>query len=341
MVLGTMKNRKRNCRVKDYTHLSMKDRCLIATFLSMKTKVAIIAERSGRHRSTIYREIKRNQQGKRYMPGLAHQLAAERHPRPNNKLETNYELNHYVFSGLKNGWSPEQISGRMKAENKDFFICHESIYRYIYSKTSLGLYKLLPKRKGKRRSRCIRNPFKNRHQLARRNISFRSEEVSTRSTLGHWEGDTIRFPMDQKTCVTTLVERKSRYVLLRKNKDKTSNTVINHIFKAIKMTPKKIFGSITLDQGSEFMSFRKIEYQTKCKVYFCDPHSPWQRGSNENMNGRLRRYLPKNFKIDKIRQSTLDKIANRVNNTPRKCLNYQTPEEVIIQHWEGYCRTAL
>ena len=327
--------------MSDYTHLNMKDRCLIATFLSMNAKVKTIAARSGRHRSTIYREINRNKQGNRYLPGIAHHMAQQRHPGPSNKLQTNTELNEYVLNGLKNGWSPEQISGRMKVDKKDFFACHESIYRYIYGNKSLGLYKLLPKRKVKRRCRSVRNPNKNRHQLARRNISHRAEEVNLRQTLGHWEGDTIRFQKDQKTCVTTLVERKSRFVCLRKNKNKKSKTIIDHIFAAIKSTPRKLWASLTLDQGSEFMSFRKVEYQTKCKVYFCDPHSPWQRGSNENMNGRLRRFLPKNFKIDRIRQQTLDRIAIQANNTPRKCLNYQTPEEVIMQHWKSYCRTAL
>jgi IS30 family transposase len=318
----------------------MKERCLIATFLSMDVKIETIAARSGRHRSTIYREIRRNKQGKRYMPGIAHQMAAERHPCPPNKLQTHIALNQYVLAGLKKGWSPEQISGRMKLEKKDFYACQESIYRYIYKNKSLGLCKLLPKRKATRRCRIARNPHKSKHQLARRNISLRSEEVNLRTTFGHWEGDTIRFPKDQKTCVTTLVERKSRYVCLHKNKNKQSNTIIDHILNTIKVMPKKMWGTLTLDQGSEFMSFRTIEYQTKCKVYFCDPHSPWQRGGNENMNGRLRRFLPKKFKIDRINQRTLDRIAIQANSTPRKCLNYQTPEEVIMQHWKAYCRTA-
>ena len=196
-------------------------------------------------------------------------------------------------------------------------------------------------KKSRRRCRAARNPIKDRNQLARRNISHRSEEINSRSTLGHWEGDTIRFPKDQKTCVTTLVERKSRYVWLRKNKDGRSETVMNHILNAIKLSPKKMWGSLTFDQGREFMSYRMVERQTKCKVFFCDPHSPWQRGSNENMNGRLRRFLPKKFKIDGINQRTLDRIAIQANNTPRKCLNYQTPEEVMTQHWKSLCRTTL
>lgn len=133
-----------------------------------------------------------------------------------------------------------------------------------------------------------------------RHITLRAPEANLRIAPGHWEGDTIRFPRDQKTCVTTLVERKSRFLFLRKNEDKKSKTVINHIFFGIKNSSKKIWRSITFDQGKEFMEFRKIERQTKCKVYFCDPRSPWQRPTNENTNGRLRRFLPKKFKIDSI-----------------------------------------
>lgn len=323
--------------MQNYTHLAMKERCLIATFLSMDAKVATIAARSGRHRSTIYREINRNTVKDRYMPGIAHELAKQRHPGPSNKLQTNKELNEYVLKGLKSGWAPEQISGRMKEQNKAFYVCAESIYRYIYRNKHLKLYKLLPNGQSKRRIRGTRKPHLNRLQIAKRNISHRSAEIDLRVTIGHWEGDTIRFPIDQKTCVTTLVERKSRYVCLRKNKDGTSKIVMDHICNSIKASPEKIWRTLTLDQGTEFMEFRNLERQTKCKIFFCDPHSPWQRGSNENMNGRLRRFLPKKFKIDRINQRTLDRIAIQVNDTPRKCLGYKTPKEVLIQH----CRTAL
>ena len=325
----------------DYTHLSMRDRCLIATFLSMEAKISTIALRSGRHRSTIYREIKRNKSGKRYMPGIAHEMAKQRHPGPSNKLQTNIELNEYVLIGLRKGWSPEQISGRMKIEKKEFYVCPESIYRYVYRNKNLGLYKLLPTRKSNRRSRSDRKQYPKKPQMTMRHIDLRTKNADLRNIIGHWEGDTIRFPRDQKTCVTTLVERKSRYVCLRKNKNKKSKTVIDHICAAIKLAPKKMWRSLALDQGNEFMNFRNIERETKCKIYFCDPHSPWQRGSNENMNGRLRRFLPKKFKIDGINQKSLDKIAIQVNNTPRKCLGYKTPEEVFKQHWKSDCRTTL
>lgn len=325
----------------DYTHLSMRDRCLLNTLLEMKLNISEIAKRMGRHRSTLYREVGRNTYYGCYMPAIADEQAKRRHPAPANKLEEHKDLNEFVVDGLLKGWSPEQISGRMKKDKKEFYACPESIYRYIYQNKNLGLYKLLPSNKAKRKTRGERNKHEQKRNIISRNICYRPEEVELRNHMGHWEGDTIRFPRSQKTCVTTLIERKSRFVCLRKNENAESKTVMNHICHAIKSTPKKLWKSLALDQGTEFMDFRTVERQTKCKVFFCDTRSPWQRGSNENMNGRLRRYLPKDYEIDKISQNDLDEIAILVNNTPRKCLGFQTPNEVISQYWKGFCRTAL
>lgn len=328
--------------MKHYTHLSMKERCLVATFLSMDTKVKVttMANRSGRHRSTIYRELKRNKPGALYMPGQAHELAKERHPHPPNKIDTEPRINKFVLDGLSKGWSPEQISGRIRQSKKDFYVCHESIYRYIYRDKKRCLYKLLPRKKPRRYFQRARGIYQ-KTQILKRNISHRPEEINLRNTIGHWEGDTIQFPIDQKSCVTTLVERKSRFVCLHKNENKKSNPIMARICEAIKLSPKKMWNTLAFDQGSEFMAFRHLERHTKCQVFFCDPRSPWQRGSNENMNGRLRRFLPKKLKIDDTKQEDLDRIAIRVNNTPRKCLGYETPREVIIQHFKSFCRTTL
>ncbi len=327
--------------MKHYTRLDMKDRCLISTFLSMETKISSIALRAGRHRSTIYRELKRNtKRGQRYMPGTADKLAKERHPHPPNKIDTTPPLNKFILDGLAAGWSPEQIAGRIRKEEKDFSICPESIYRYIYRNKKNNLYQFLPRKNPKRRFRVARKEYQKK-QLLKRNITYRAEEVNTRNTLGHWEGDTIHFPLGQKSCVTTLVERKSRFVCLRKNENKTSPTVMDKIYDIVKSSPRKIWDSITFDQGSEFMGYQQLESKTKCKIFFCDPHSPWQRGSNENTNGRLRRYLPKKHPIDETSQKDLDRIAMLANNTPRKCLGYKTPREVFIQYWKTFCRTAL
>lgn len=173
--------------MRHYTHLSMKDRCLISTFLSMNTPVDTIAERSGRHRSTIYRELKRNRLNSetRYMPGVAHQMALDRQPHAPNKLETNKDLNDYVLESLTKGWSPEQIVGRMKVEKKEFTTCPESIYRYVYRDKKKKLYKLLPRKKSKRKVRSNRSKHVKLSLMNRRNISTRPAEAACRSNTGH------------------------------------------------------------------------------------------------------------------------------------------------------------
>lgn len=167
----------------------------------MNSPVKTIAERSGRHRSTIYRELKRNKPSPedRYMPGTAQQMATDRHPHAPNKLDTNKDLNKYVIEGLAKSWSPEQISGRMKIEKKEFSTCPESIYRYVYRDKNKKLYKLLPRKKSKRKIRSKRSAQERSNQMDRRNISLRPAEAACRSTGGHWEGDTIRFKRSEKT----------------------------------------------------------------------------------------------------------------------------------------------
>lgn len=303
----------------------------------MNANVSSIAQRTGRHRSTIYRELKRNLTRDRYIPGKANDLARQRHPHPPNKIDTQSSLNQFVFEGLLKGWSPEQISGRMKKEKKNFYVCPESIYQYIYKNKDKSLYKLLPQKNPKRYPHAERRNHQ-KDLLLQRNISNRPKEAEDRETIGHWEGDTIRFMRNQKSCVTTLVERNSRFVFLQKNENKKSQPIIEKINNVIKSCPKKLWRSLTLDQGTEFMLFRLIERKTKCKVFFCDPRSPWQRPSNENTNGRLRRFLPRSFNIDDASQDNLDMIALQVNSIPRKCLGYETPNERLIQRFGDFCR---
>lgn len=328
-----------SCRMANYTHLSMVERCRFNCFLSMKLKIGEIAKRMDRHPSTLYRELNRNTKYGVYLPSTAHRLAHTRHPHPPNKLDVHAALNNYVIEKLHLGWTPEEIAGRMRLDKLDFYICAESIYRYIYRNKHLGLYKLLPSKQPKRR------PFKVRktHQksLLPWNISKRPPEVDERLTSGHWEGDTIRFQKIYKACVTTLVERTTRYVFLKKNIDGKTKNVINGMVSLMLSTPKKLWSSMTLDLGMEFMCFREIERKTKCDVWFCNPSSPWQRGSNENTNGRLRRFLPRNIDIDQLPEKILEKIASQMNDTPRKCLGYRTPREMLIRHWKRLCRTSL
>lgn len=323
----------------NYTHLSMTDRRQLHVFLEMGLSIATIAKRLEKHRSTLYRELNRNQTESHYLLGEAHRKANLRAKRDKTcKLRTDAALYDYVVRHLKLGWSPEQISGRMKLNQKKFYVCHETIYRYIYSEKNKGLYQYLPNKKPKRRQHCARKQQQCRFGEIRL-ITKRPIQVEQRKRIGHWEGDLIEFSGTKKKTITTLVERKSRIVSLIKNNAKVSAVVMEKIKNKLNDNPSLPCQTITFDQGSEFADYKRIELGTKCKVYYCETRSPWQKGSNENMNGRLRRYLPRSADIDQITQSDLDQLAEKMNNLPRKCLGYLTPKELFLQHQIRSCRT--
>jgi len=303
----------------------------------MKLSVTEIAGRLGRHRSTIYRELSRNHTEWHYRPGLAHFKAQKRYPKKPSKLQTNLVLYHYVYDRLRQGWSPEQISGRMRLEKQPFFICHESIYRYIYTTAGNLLHQYLPKKK-RRRKRCRSRQNHRCRYGDIRLITKRPISIEKRSRLGHWEGDLIAFKGKRTKTVTTLVERKSRMLTLIKNTSKVSNYVMSNIKENFNKRRHLICKTITFDQGGEFANYWLIERAVPCKVYYCEKRSPWQKGSNENMNGRLRRYLPKDADIDQVEQKDLDVLANKMNTLPRKCLGYQTPLEVYSKCFGKGCR---
>lgn len=323
-----------------YTQLSVTDRRRLFVFLEMRLSIGEIAYKLSRHRSTIYRELNRNKESGLYLPIVAQQKALERskNGRP-NKLKDNGVLRDYVTRCLlEKGWSPEQISGRMKHQNLSFYVCPETIYRYVYQSNDKSLYQALTLKKSRRQKH-----FRRKHRVCRYGNSYvitkRPEEINTRTRFGHWEGDTIEFKGTKSEVVTTLVERKTRMVFLIKNNSKHSKGVMEKITMKFEGLPKKMLKTITFDQGSEFANHQYLEEHMKCEVYYCEAHSPWQKGGNENMNGRLRKYLPKNAKINLITQEELDLIAAKMNRCPRKCIGYKTPNELFIQQHKNDCRT--
>lgn len=318
--------------MNDYTHLTRKERYRIYALLDMGKTEDQIAEKIQRHRSTIYRETSRNLEEEEYYPIVAQQKAeARRRGIRSCKLQRDAALYDYVVRHLRMGWSPEQISGRMRLEGKGYYICPESIYRYIYREKNKGLYRYLHYKKPRRRMRHDRNPRACRYGNIRL-ITNRPKEVEGREKFGHWEGDSIVFNTNRKKSVVTLIERKSRAVSIIKNENIHSEVVMEGIKNTFMHMPKKAFLTATFDQGSEFADYRKIEGATGCRVFYCEVRSPWQRGSNENMNGRLRRYLPLYTDIESVRQKQLDKLAEKINNTPRKCLGFRTPREIYLKH---------
>ena len=321
-----------------YTHLSIGERHNISLLLREGLKSGAIAKQLRRHRSTICREIFRNKETNGYQPDRAQDKAKQRSFIKPLKLENTPGLYSYIAEKLQIGWSPEQIAGRMRLEAQPFTVCHETLYKYVYHRSETGLCFWLPSKRRKRKKQG-RIPKHECRYGEEHIITSRPKAVEKRNTLGHWEGDLIMFSENQKNSITTLVERKSRLLVMIKNTEKVSKTVMNLIRKELGSHPGDVCKTITFDQGTEFSSYQTITSQLPCEVYYCHRHSPWEKGSNENTNGRIRRFLPRKTQISNVSQKKLDQIANQMNTQPRKCLEFKTPKEFFLDCYEESCRT--
>ena len=280
-----------------------------------------IATILGRHRSTIYREISRNSGLKSYRPRQAEILASQRSERSRNAPKISRSLWQSVTKLLEEKLSPEQISAQLG-------LSHETIYKHVYADKSLGgdLYRHLRCQK-KRRKRYAGGRDRRGQIIGRRPISERPTHVEKRSQIGHWEGDTL-IGKGHKQAIVSLVERKSGYAVLKKVSKKTSELVRSAIIKGLQPISEKV-KTITFDNGLEFSQHAEIDKALKSKSYFADPFSSWQRGSNENLNGLVRQYIPKNRLLSTVTHDELAMIQDRLNNRPRKRLGFKTPNEVF------------
>lgn len=322
-----------------YSQLSLDERRLLDQLHHKRIPVAEIARILGRHRSTIYRELKRNQFVDREMPELngyycltANDKARDRRAR-HIKLNRSTELRDAVIDRLKVGWSPEQIAGRLRLDQSDLKVSHETIYRYVYSKDVCehDLYKHLPEHRRRRQPRNARRTRGVRHPDALALVN-RPDIVSDRQEFGHWEGDLVMFRKEYgKANITTLVERKTHYTTLFHNNDRQSKPIMSQVVNEYSTLPHKARRSFTFDRGTEFAAWEELKNGLGSDVWFCNPHAPWQRGTNENTNRRLRRHLPRNTDPLSISQKHLQSIAELLNATPRKCLGYRTPSEAFRQ----------
>ena len=321
-----------------YNHLTLDDRRLIFRLWEAKASIRGIAERLGCHRSTIYREVRRNwyddaeaPRMSGYFPTVAHDATARRR-RHLGKLHRNEALAAEVVAKLNQAWSPEQIAGRMRREGSEFgTLCHETIYRYVYGPAGrdAGLYRLLPSRRRKRRSRYARKP-RGLYIPEKNTIKKRPVEISERTSFGHWECDLVGFRKEfGKHKLTTLVERFSRYTCLSINASRHSVGVISGVAKDLAWLPQACRQSVTFDRGTEFSAYPLLKRTLGVESYFCAPQAPWQKGTVENTNGRLRRFLPLDTDIASTADEELSSIASRLNATPRKCLRFKTPAEVF------------
>jgi IS30 family transposase len=318
--------------------LSLAEREEISRSLAAGHALRRIAQSLGRAPSTISREINRNGGQTSYRASCADDAAWKRAYRPKGcKLVDNPVLAEIVANKLQIQWSPEQIAGWLKHTfpgNEDFQVSHETIYRSLFIQARGALKKELlahlRRTRVMRRSRHHTQKVDNHGRIKDTiSISERPAMVEDRAVPGHWEGD-LMFG-DRNSQIATLVERHTRYVMLVKVASKDTETVINALIDNARQLPQELYQSLTWDRGKEMADHKRFTLATDIDVYFCDPHSPWQRGSNENTNGLLRQYFPKGVDISAYSQAQLNDVARKLNERPRKTLEYQTPAERFSQ----------
>jgi IS30 family transposase len=318
--------------------LSLGEREEISRGLSIKQTFRAIARQLQRAPSTISREVRRNGGRAAYRATSADQATWDKALRPKKcKLACHPWLVHAVSIKLQRKWSPEQISGWLKRtfpKEPHKQVSHETIYRSLYIQARGVLKKeLLEHLRAKRTIRRSKHASLKRNGLGQIknavSISERPASVEDRAVPGHWEGDLIGG--SKNSYIATLVERHSRYVMLAKVANKDTDSVISALIKQSKRLPKELYKSLTWDRGKELAGHPRLTLATDVDVYFCDPRSPWQRGSNENTNRLLRQYLPRGTDLSAHSQAKLSAIARQLNERPRKTLQYQTPAEKFAQ----------
>ena len=327
-------------RPVDARYLSVDERIAIADGLICGMTMSRIAESLGRSRSTVCREVARNRDARtgRYAPYRAGEMAAERRRRPKPRKFENRALAAAVQAKLDAHWSPEQISHWLAAEypdNGSMNASTETIYQAIYVQAKGQLRRDVARalRTGRaaRRPRGREDARRPRFREPMVMISERPAEVEDRAVPGHWEGDLITGAAN-KSAIGTLVERSSRNVILLHLPDgHDSGKVQEAIVRKMRGLPGLMRNSLTWDQGSEMALHGEISVALDMDVYFCDPHSPWQRGTNENTNGLLRQYFPKGTDLSVYPEEYLDAVAEELNDRPRKTLGWRKPSEVFLE----------
>ncbi len=318
--------------------LTLAEREEISRALVAGQSMRSIAAQLDRAPSTISREIKRNGGQEGYRASQADQSAWDRGCRPKtSKLAQSRALARLVAGKLRLQWSPEQVAGWLKRTYPDDpsrQVSPETIYRSLFIQARGALKKELVAHL--RRSRVMR---RSRHHTQKTDdhgritdavsISERPANVEDRAVPGHWEGDLLFGSKNSQ--IATLVERQTRYVMLVKVAGKDTETVIDALIKNARKLPDQLYQSLTWDRGKEMADHKRFTLATDIKVYFCDPQNPWQRGSNENTNGLLRQYFPKGTDLSGYSQAKLNAVARRLNERPRKTLNFETPAERFHQ----------
>ena len=327
--------------MSNYSQLSLEERCSIARLREAGQSIRQIAAALDRQPSTISRELTRNSGSQLgYQPGYAQQQTRARRW-TGARLERDDALRELVLDRLANGWSPEQIAGRLSREAGRKIISHETIYRFVYAqlkRTNDRRWRhYLPRAKYKRgwRNKGGGAPiFPNR-----RSIHDRPAAARDRADAGHWEADTMLFATPGQA-VLVAHERRSRLTIVLRATSLKAEPTARTLTRLLGPMPPNMRQTITFDNGTEFARHYRITQQIGVDTFFCDVRSPWQKGGVENAIGRLRRALPRKTNLDAVSNHAIDTIARRYNNTPRKCLGFQTPAEAFLQPLHFKCEST-
>jgi len=313
-----------------YNHLSQNERYQIFALMKAGLNQTQVALTLGRSKSTISREIERNSGLKGYRPKQATLKSEVRALGSRNAKKVSVDTLKSAFDLVRQEWSPEQIAGTMN-------ISHETVYRNVYADKDCGGKLFMHLRSQKKRRKRYASGRQRRGQIPnRRSIHERPAVVDLRLEVGHWEGDTV-IGARHKQAIVTLVERKSGYAKLFKVSNKTAELVSAAMIESLKPFDGLV-DTITLDNGKEFADHQRVDLELGSTIYFADPFASWQRGTNENFNGLLRQYIPKDRPLSTVTQEELKMIENKLNHRPRKRLGFKTPHEVFH---ESLNRVAL
>lgn len=312
--------------MRSYTQLAREQRYQISVLKKAGHSQTVIAELLGVHKSTISRELKRNHGQRGYRPKQAHELSQQRQQdKPRSRISADTWTT--VERLLRLQWSPEQISGWLKRTNRGA-ISHEWIYLHIYSDKATGgdlhIHLRCQKKRRKRYgAKSVRGQL-----IDRQSIDDRPALVERRSRIGDWEVDTI-IGKGHQQAIVSLTERKARLALLAKVEQKTADQVTKVIVRLLEPHATKVH-TLTSDNGKEFAKHQEIAEKLSAAFYFAHPYSSWERGTNENMNGLVRQYFPKSCELKTVTDKEIQLVMHRLNNRPRKCLGYLTPNEVFF-----------
>ena len=316
---------------KQYKQLTSDERDLIAVHHANGFSISEIARMLNRNKSTISRELTRNssKSSKTYLSNQAHKRAKKRKKQAATKEELKcHKIRNFVKNKLIEGWTPEIIAGTLALNSKNLKISHESIYLYIYKKRP-DLVQYLPRAHKKRFKRVPKSNKKNNRIPNRISIDQRPEEINNRSEFGHWESDAV-VSNKSKVALVVSIERISKLVKIKKIRQNKAEFFSKAIIRRMKKLPPFARRSFTYDNGSENVLHEFINEQLNTDSYFCNPYHSWEKGSVENVNGLIRRFLPKKTDFAKITHKRIKEIEFLLNNRPRKCLGFKTPTQVFL-----------